>query len=502
VAKLHDKRKGKSYAAAAPDLLIAIETFLTTCRSPAVLEEGDSPIALAPGSYTLEVRAGRLCVEASTESRLLSRRITSVDQHRPGILDCTFQRFGGAEGKITFLDLDRPQTAHRQLTANRRNFGEQFRRMLSRQFPQWEIEALSSSMDLRRSFSPVFPRAVLTRGGEVIAAIACPTPGHETEFLTFVLLWFDHVLGSHPDTRLSLCLFLPEKSGCLTAHRLRWLRSNVLRPRIFLFNEHGSAGEVDPQDLGNLQTRVGSRYVQPELAASVQGMIHRLLDLPHVSAVDELSGAVSIRFKGAEFVRIENGRVRLGLTSQHDVSDSEFESIHAFALQLLELENTAPSLPERWLEGAVRSNLQTIDASLLPTLIHGQVLTFAGRDRDAVDLLGVSISGRLTVLELKASEDLHLPLQGLDYWMRIKWHLERAELSHLFPSVSLDPQAPRLLLIAPALSFHSANATVLRYFSPEVEVERIGVNSDWETHLRVIMRLIGADTPISHGRFS
>lgn len=502
MAKLHDKRLGKSREAAAPELLASIEAFLTTCRSPAVLEEGESAIALTAGSYLLEVRGGRLYIEVSTEARLLSRRIIAVAQHRPGILDGVFQRFGGAEGKISFLDLDRPQTAHRQLTATRRHFGEQFRRMLSRQFPQWELQALSSSMDLRRSFSPVFPRATLSRGREGIAAMACPTVEQEAEFLTFALLWFDHALAGSPDTRLSLCLFLPQGSGCLTAHRLRWLRGNVLRARIFLFNEHGSAGEVDPQDLGNLETRVGSRLAQPELTASLQELIDQLLDLPHISSVSELSGAVSIRCKGAEFARIENGRARLGLTDQHDVPESEFGSIRSSAVQLLELAEASPALPERWLEGAVRGHLPSLDATLLPAPVHGQVLTFAGRDRDAVDLLAVSANGRLAVLELKAAEDLHLPLQALDYWMRIKWHLERRELNHLFPSVSLGTQAPRLLLIAPALSFHSANATVLRYFSPEVEVERIGIGSDWQTRLRVVMRLSGADTPISHGRFT
>ncbi len=462
-----------------------------------MLEEGDTPIPLTPGAYSLEVRGGRLCLEAAAESRLLSRRILSSFQHRPGILDCTFQRFGGAEGRITFLDLDRPQTGHRQLTASRRSFGEQFRRMLRRQFPQWEIVSLSSNMDLRRSFSPVFPRATLRHGNQVIAAMACPGAEQEGEFLTFALLWFDHVRT----TNTSLCLFLREGAGCLTAHRLRWLQSDILRPRLFLFNNHGAAGEVDPQDLGNLETRVGSHYTAAHLSDALRSLVDGLSDLPHISITAELSGEISIRFQGAEFARIEKGRLLLGLAQQEEVVGPDVTSVRNFALQLLNL-HTAPSLPERWLEGALRANLQAVDATLLPVPVHGQVLTFAGRDRDAVDLLAVSPDGRLTVLELKASEDLHLPLQALDYWMRIKWHSERQELAHLFPAICLNTRAPRLVLLAPAFSFHSANGTVLRYFSPEVEVERIGVNSDWQTRFRVVLRLMGADTPISHGRLN
>jgi len=157
-----------------------------------------------------------------------------------------------------------------------------------------------------------------------------------------------------------------------------------------------------------------------------------------------------------------------------------------------------PAFPERWLESQVRSSLQVLDAALLPAPIHGQVLTFAGGERELIDLLAVSASGRLAVLELKASEDIHLPIQGLDYWMRIRWHAERGELDALFPGVPLTKQPPKLLLIAPALSFHPTNEITLRYFSSEIEVERIGVNSEWESALSVSFRLSGSEVPISH----
>lgn len=460
-----------------------------------MLEEGDTTFPLQERAYELQIRASRLYIEAFAETRVLSRRIISVDQQRPGILDCTVHRFGGAEGKLSFLDLDRPQTAHRQLSASRRSFGEQFRRMLRRQFPQWEIVTLSSSMDLRRSFSPVFPRATLKRGEHVIAALACPSSANEAEFLTFGLLWFEHVRSA----RTALYLFLPEGSGCLTAHRLNWLRNEVLHPRLFLFNEHGSAGEVDPQDLGNLETHVGSRYTEVKLSPELDSLLNRLTDLPHVSSVPELSGAVSLRLRGAEFARVEKGSVRLGLVERREISEAEFGAVETFARHLLDLPHT-PSALERWLEGVVRSNLQVIDASLLPFPVHGQVLSFAGRDRGSVDLLAITSDGHLAVLELKAAEDLHLPMQALDYWMRIKWHAARQDLAHLYPATPLTSHPPKLILLAPALSFHSANATVLRYFSPEVEVERVGINSDWQTQFRVVMRLRGADTPTSHGR--
>jgi hypothetical protein len=132
--------------------------------------------------------------------------------------------------------------------------------------------------------------------------------------------------------------------------------------------------------------------------------------------------------------------------------------------------------------------------------VHGQLLTFAGGARELIDLLALSSSGRLAILELKTSEDIQLPLQALDYWMRIRWHAERNELAPLFPGRELAPVTPKLLLVAPALSFHPANQIVLRYFSAEIPVQRIGVNSDWESGFRVVLRLAGAEEPISHRR--
>ena len=87
-----------------------------------------------------------------------------------------------------------------------------------------------------------------------------------------------------------------------------------------------------------------------------------------------------------------------------------------------------------------------------------------------------------------------LAVQALDYWMRVKWHLERGEFAGrgYFPGLELRPQPPVLLLIAPALEFHPTNEAILRYFSPEIEVERIGLGIQWRQELRVMFRRSGA----------
>ena len=110
-------------------------------------------------------------------------------------------------------------------------------------------------------------------------------------------------------------------------------------------------------------------------------------------------------------------------------------------------------------------------------------------------------SGRLTVLELKASADLHLPLQALDYWIRVRAlnadrqpnamggrPLSAFERQGYFAGAEISPLPPRLLLVGPALRIHPANEPVLRYLSPEVEWELIAVAEHWRRELKVVFR--------------
>jgi hypothetical protein len=153
--------------------------------------------------------------------------------------------------------------------------------------------------------------------------------------------------------------------------------------------------------------------------------------------------------------------------------------------------------PEEWLASQVRPNLTTLDASLLPAPVYSQAPACLGGQRGLIDLLAVDYSGRLAVLELKASQDIHLPLQALDYWIRVKWHLDHGEFTThgYFPGIELRKEPPKLLLVSPALEFHPTSETILQFISPSVEVERIGVGAQWREKLQVMFRLRGAERP-------
>ena len=97
---------------------------------------------------------------------------------------------------------------------------------------------------------------------------------------------------------------------------------------------------------------------------------------------------------------------------------------------------------------------------------------------------------RLAILELKATEHIHLALQAAGYWRHVRHHLERGDLSRYgyFPGVQLQAAPPLVYLVAPALRFHSATDELLRYLALELEVVRVGLAESWRRGVRVVMR--------------
>ena len=153
----------------------------------------------------------------------------------------------------------------------------------------------------------------------------------------------------------------------------------------------------------------------------------------------------------------------------------------------------APGQMEALFEARIRADIESLDATFHTQPVYGQVTEFAGGARGIIDLLAADRDGRLAVIELKVDQDIHLPLQALDYWMRVQWHLERGEFAErgYFTGIPLATEAPRLLLVAPALEFHPSNEVILQFFSGEIAVERIGLGVQWRQELRVMFRAPG-----------
>ncbi len=470
-----------------------------------MLEPGEEILALEKGHYALDLRASRLTIQAWDRHRNFVRRIVDIHSRQRGKLELVVERFARKLGRVTLVDLARPAAEGWERKGARLVFREQLREMLSRLDPDWTIAELSSEADLEHSLSPVYPRALLKKGSAGRAVIAAgPDTAEPSGILSFGLVWLDYLRKREPRLTIDgISLFLPKGQEGETALRLRFLDPRAARYDLFTYGENGLVEPADPMDHGNLKTRLDV-FCSPEPRA--EHWVERLCEGSEAETVVNPDGSVSARLRGIEFARSAGPEVLFGLKKRALLHEGTLAEARRLCTALAEARREGSrnrghplyrSQPERWLESRVRAQIGELDATLLASPVYGQVPAVAGTERSVIDLLAADRRGRLTVVELKASADLHLPLQALDYWIRVQWHVERGEFSGrgYFPGLALVREAPRLLLVSPALEFHPTTETILRYFSARIPVERIGVAGGWRRDLRVMFRSIGAATP-------
>jgi hypothetical protein len=316
----------------------------------------------------------------------------------------------------------------------------------------------------------------------------------------------------------------------LTLSRLAWLNADAAQWELWELDQATEELEQrDAADHGNLTTRLmhapnveAARERFGESAARVMSLVPETMR----NAVEQKirSGTeMAFLLHGLEFARIRMGyagssfnraeEITVGAganeTPLTDENETELRELVArlFARRAVGGDTRDPLYrmqPERWLESVLRRDVEPLDAHLNAAHLYTQVPAFAAADRGMLDLLGVTDDGRLAVIELKADEDLHLALQGLDYWVRVRWHhlqnpdamtgLGEFQRHGYFGGVRLSAEAPKLYLVAPALRVHPATEVVLRYLSPRVEWTLVALDERWRAKVKAVWRKRSSDS--------
>jgi len=498
VAGLPGARRGDPAA----DLRAEVEAFLASCRDPVLLEPGEAPFALASGAgFSCTVRGPYVLLEAWDEHRSLARRAVAVAARGRGRLVLAVERFGGRRGELTLADRAQPASAPALQRGSRAVLMEALRRWLARQFPGWQLRELSAGLDLENTLSPGCPRALLTLGRRRCAAVAAGRD-HAAQALTQALLWLDYLQRRDGVASRSLALFLPRGAESSAVLCLPWLEVDAA---LFVFDEDGVEERADLADAGN---RVGelSPWIDPPSPAAGEAA-QWAYELGLEENVEKIAAAPeewSLRVHGLEFARCRRGELLYGIPPRRKAR--RLDPVRQLARELARVrcspgpEPQHPwrlARPEAWLESILRGRLELIDPMLTPAPVYSQVAAVEGLDRGIMDLLALRRDGRLTLIEVKAAADPGLPLQALEYWVRIARHAAGGEFSRrgYFRGLAVSSEPPRLVLAAPALEFHPSTEAILGFFRPGVEVERAGLGVEWQQNPRVVLRVHGAARP-------
>jgi hypothetical protein len=369
------------------------------------------------------------------------------------------------------------------------------------------VQEVTSGANLQYTLSPAVARGMVRRGEFRWAILAAPdTAAAASSALTHGLIWLDYLRQrERPHAMEGLALFLPASEVPATRIRLACLHRQGVRYRLFSYDDRGIERPEDLDDLGNLDTSVEpapARSLTED--TSLPTWIRQLADLPEVEVLPVAAGHWSLRIRGLEFTSVRQGEVWAGIGKSARVRRAEpVEKLARDLASIRCVDSAAPmhewrlARPEAWMESLVRGQLSLIDPALDPERVYGQVPNFGGRDRGIIDLLAIGRDGRLSVIEIKATEDPGLPVQALDYWWRVARHAERGDFQQrgYFAGAPIAPLPPRLLLVAPALAFHPTTETILAAFAPDLEVERVGLDVEWQARPRVVLRVRGALRP-------
>jgi hypothetical protein len=492
-----------------------VQDFLSEAAGAVVLENGAVAFDLAQSKYSISGEYNRCLLHLWSAERNAVRRVLEAEV-KNGTLRLAVQRLGQARPSKLEICRERDRRSPTARRAARAAYEQKLRRTLERHFPEFKVVRLTTGVDLEKSFGPVYTRGLMRQGRSAFAVLgvnAQETQSSIDAALTFGILWHDVCRQRQAASVLveGLKMFVPAGTSALVRERMANLNRDAAKWSLFELDErHDALVEIDCGDRGNVATRLVHAADDHAARDRFKESISRIQQVLPNCEVGVLSAAeIVFRWRGLEFARARLGGIPGSLRSTEEIvfgvgaeervletgNEAEFTELanclrdtrHPYGPRQHPLWRLRP---ERWLESLVVGDVSVMDGRLEPACRYSQVPAFSACDRAMIDVLTTTQAGRLAVVELKADEDIHLPLQGLDYWSRVEWHHARGEFPRFgyFEGRELSAEKPLLFLVAPALHVHPATDTLLRYLSPEIEWEFVGIDERWREGVKVVFR--------------
>src|SRR5437016_2560336 len=154
---------GKLPCMTSQTLASTLEGFLSGSNNAVVIEDGSVVFDLGHAKYSISGESNKCLLHLWSPERNVVRRVLDVEA-KGETLRVTVQRMGQA--RPTKLEICRERDARTSSAkrAARVTYQRTLDRVLRQKFPDLTITQLSTSMDLEKSFGPIYTRGLLRRG--------------------------------------------------------------------------------------------------------------------------------------------------------------------------------------------------------------------------------------------------------------------------------------------------------------------------------------------------
>ncbi|MEP7341365.1 MAG: hypothetical protein ABI977_26785 [Acidobacteriota bacterium] len=514
----------------------AIERAMLGCSAWQVFAGEVSLTTIHDTNCELSVEWGKLIFAWWDDQRSQSWRVTAYEIEEAELL---LQVTRGLGREMTTLTL-RNEAKWREkvafenlgLTERRRAYAQTLARLLAARFIRLRLQtpapgATNSELAVGTT-AKRYARLRCILGGETVLAIGVSEAESQTEIdgvIAAGLVWLANFNGqrearpsSEQAKRLWFCLprGYSETGMAETAmERLTLLDVSHLGARVECFEVDERREELRPVQLATQNELLNAHPRElkwPEASTASDGWRERIVRLaPDLIEVRQIAGRESYAINGLEFARLNHGietRLKFGIAGLHDerseieaagfstLSEANFHRLERLVQQIVTYRSA--QTPDRrhpfyrlreeaWLESLLRRDIRALDAGFDDRFVYSQIPAWRGEERSVIDLLTVNHEARLAVIEIKATEDAQLPLQGTDYWLRVEQARLRGEFAKrgLFAGIELAGSPSLLYLVAPRLRFHRTFAIVSRCLSPQIEAYQVGLNANWRQGARV-----------------
>src|SRR5271155_2872362 len=311
-----------------------LSDFLEGARAAVVVEDGAIAFDLVESKYSVSGEYNKCLLHLWSSERNVVRRVLDAEL-KATTLRLQVQRMG--QNRPTRLDFcrDRDQRSPAARRSARIAYEPRLRRALERNFPEWTVVRLTTSVDLEHSFGPAYLRGWLRLGQRALAVVGVndeETQSTVDGALTVGILWLEACRMAQRERCVveGLALIVPKGTVALTRQRMLHLHPTAAKWQLYEFDQREDAfTPVDTGDCGNLATRLVHSIDEGLARERFAVSIARIRGILPQSEIVVLSPAlISLRCCGLEFAQAHiahDPRGFLGRSFQSPASQSNEE---------------------------------------------------------------------------------------------------------------------------------------------------------------------------------